>query len=548
MKAPTFALIFTVFLSHVVVGCSGDDDPSTDDLVDTGAVDDASLPDGDAGVPGPMIETSLGTIEGVDRADVRAFLGIPFAQPPLGELRWHSPLPAEPWEGVLRATEFGAWCPQSPESDLSEVEPTDEDCLTLNVWTPPDATEAPVMVFIHGGGFSGGSGAGEFYDGSSLARRGVVVVTLNYRLGVLGFLAHPLLGADDSDYPTSGNYGFLDQQLALRWVNEHIDAFGGDPGNVTLFGESAGAISVCTHLLLTRGGDLYHRAILESGVCAVPLGLEDAYATGELMSERVGCADAADELACLRAVPPADLVASLPERTGVVVGEGTSFRLIEDGVMVSGNPLIQMLTGDVEPVPTIIGTNRDEGRLFTWMMDTPVTDDNLHELVDEVLPGQADAILERYDAASYANAEQRMAAILGDGFFICAGRLESDLLAQAGQSVWYYEFAMDVSAPDFEGLTGSWHAAELPYVFDASLGGLSTDDLDRRLVDSIQTIWTDFARTGDPNVSESLSPVEQWPRYQTPAREYLILDSELSVGSGFGDDICEFWEDVYFSL
>ena len=269
------------------------------------------------------VTIDTGAVHGALTGDVRHFLGLPYAAPPVGDLRFRAPQPAEPWAGVREAIEPGSQCPQT----LSPAGPSnDEDCLFANVWTPTGAHDLPVMVWIHGGAFLFGSGSDKFYDATLLADRGVVVVTLNYRLGAFGFLAHPALRTDDPAFPTSGNYGLEDQRAALEWVQRNIAAFGGDPTRVTLFGESAGGYSTCVQYLSKRSHGLFEAAISESGLCGATL-LEVPRATAEAQGVALGTAlgcpgtDAA-AIACLRGKSVAEVMAAtaLPSATDQLPG------------------------------------------------------------------------------------------------------------------------------------------------------------------------------------------------------------------------------------
>ena len=214
------------------------------------------------------VATESGVVHGEKDGTIRHFLGIPYAAPPVGPLRWKPPQRAPAWQGTRDATVVGTQCPQTLSYSGASY---DEDCLFLNVWTPSGAHDLPVMVWLHGGAFIFGSGGDKYYDGSKLAQHGVVVVTINYRLGVLGFLAHPALDVEDPSFPSSGNYGLLDQEAALAWVQRNIAAFGGDPKQVTLFGESAGGFSTCVQYLSSHTAGLFERAIAESGLCGSTL-------------------------------------------------------------------------------------------------------------------------------------------------------------------------------------------------------------------------------------------------------------------------------------
>ncbi|HMC53331.1 MAG TPA: carboxylesterase family protein, partial [Acidimicrobiales bacterium] len=319
---------------------------------------------------GHRVTTRCGKLEGVERDGVRVFRGIPYARPPVGPRRFRAPQPAEPWTGVRDASKAGPAAPQvpGPTEQLMPGPPldTDEDCLTLNVWTPAaaGAQPRPVLVWIHGGGFLTGSGSLPIYNGRFLAARGdVVVVTINYRLGALGFLSHPALRDEESG--AAGNWGLLDQIAALRWVRENIDAFGGDPGNVTVFGESAGAMSVGTLMGTPAAVGLFRRAIMESGSpAATPA--EEAAGTAESLLRAAGCNRIDSEGA--RALPLGALLEAQQDlwaRRGP--GVGLPLQPALDGAVLERDPSEAIADGLSSGVPVITGTNRDEWEMFAAM-------------------------------------------------------------------------------------------------------------------------------------------------------------------------------------
>ncbi len=311
---------------------------------------------------GTLISLGDGMVQGEIDGGSRRFLGIPFAKPPVGNLRWRPPQPPDPWEGVLQANQMSPPCAQlaaltTPASD-------NEDCLYLNVWAPPAPSgPLPVMLWIHGGGNTSGSTAdqiplgvgGLFYNGRNLAEtRDVVIVTTNYRLNIFGFLSHPALNAEDPEYPYSGNQALLDQVAALEWVRDNIAAFGGDPGNVTIFGESAGSFDVCYHVASPLSRGLFHRAISESGGCTTRSTTSaEAVQRTETLIDSIGCGAAEDALACLRALPVATLLAN-----------AGGFDPIVDGGFLPDQPRTLYDNGDYAKVPYILGSNSDEGTLF----------------------------------------------------------------------------------------------------------------------------------------------------------------------------------------
>ncbi len=319
------------------------------------------------------VTVDTGVVHGTKTGSVRAWLGIPYADQPVGDLRWRVTQSAPKWSGVLEANAYGNECPQT----LSFAGPSvTEDCLYLNVWSPSGAKDLPVMVWIHGGAFIFGSGGDKWYVGDHLAQQGVVVVTINYRLGALGFLAHPALDVDDPAYPTSGNYGLEDQRAALAWVQRNIHAFGGDPKQVTMFGESAGGFSACVHYVSGRADDLFAAAVSESGFCTATL-LAPGHATADSegldLGDKLGCPGGqASALACLRNVSVESLLAAtnLPPAADQTPG-GPFYQLsllpnVEPNVDAYVVPDIAaaLKAGAFVPKPLLLGTNKDEGTLF----------------------------------------------------------------------------------------------------------------------------------------------------------------------------------------
>ena len=308
------------------------------------------------------IRTKTGPITGDEHDGIRSFEGVPFAAPPVGERRWKPPQPVAPWTEPRACVEFGPACPQNGKDLYGPVGETNEDCLYLNVWTPAKSTNAklPVMFWIHGGGFMFGSGGKACYDGAELAKRGdVVVVTCNYRLGPFGFLAHPALTAESPNH-ASGNYGLMDQIAALQWVQHNIAAFGGDPGCVTIFGQSAGGVSVCALLASPLANNLFHRAIVQSG--SAPGNLHDRAAMEALgleFAKRLGT----DDLKAMRAKSADELLAAVKQGSGKV-GEGTQDHLCIDGYVLRESLQRTLAAGHHHSVPLLGGTTRDEDRLF----------------------------------------------------------------------------------------------------------------------------------------------------------------------------------------
>lgn len=488
---------------------------------------------------GAVVVTENGPVRGMSGATGRSFLAIPYAAPPVGELRWRPPQPAASWHVLRDATKPAPYCPQPP-TPFGRAS-TSEDCLYLNVFTPAGANPAaryPVMFWIHGGALLVGGSAS--YDPSRLVAKGVVVVTINYRLGMLGFLAHPALSAE-SPQQASGNYGLMDQQAALAWVQRNIAHFGGDPHNVTIFGESAGGLSVHSQLASPLAASLFERAIVESGAYSLTQpSLATAEAAGQAFATRAGCAD--QSLACLRNLPVSSLLAA-----------NTASTVVPD---VDGNVLTESVgaafaSGRFNRVPVIEGSNHDEWRLFVAQTEaeagTPLTADRYEAAIAATLgvPAEtAHALALIYPLSAYPSPSIALGALGTDAIFACNARRALRSLAQHVPT-YQYEFN-DPTAPMrfFTGIsfpTGAYHASEIQYLFDTPDAPVpaTLNAEQSALADAMVTYWTDFARTGDPNAGS----VPTWPAYDTAAEQFQSLELPAPVTrTGFAPDHkCAVW-------
>ncbi len=403
--------------------------------------------------------------------------------------------------------------------------PASEDCLTLNVWTPAKASgdRLPVMVWIHGGGFNFGSVTGPRVDGANLARRGVVVVTFNYRQGALGFLAHPALSRE-SEHQVSGNYGLLDQIAALRWVRANIAAFGGNPENVTLFGSSAGASSQAFLMVSPLARGLFHRAIAQSlgSTAAGPKPRLRVPSYGFAAAEAQGLSIASD-IATLRALSADEVLARLPSRSETSAFGGLTYVPLVDGYVVPDDPAVLMGTNNQLKLPLLIGHNADEGLFYA--RDLPKTLEEYRAFVRARFPAElVDAVLARYPAAT--DAEVSLAAPLLDGESrLVAPTVLTARAASRISDVYMYRFSR-VAPSSRSAWGGAAHTSEVPYVFDNTSGDASQfDEIDRTVSGAMAAAWVRFAKTGNPN-SGGLPP---WPRYRSP--DYRLLD--------FGDAVTE---------
>ncbi len=444
--------------------------------------------------------TGGGRLAGRVDAGIASFKGIPYAAPPVGSLRWRPPQPAEPWSGLRDAGQVGPICVQPPSNGDPGVGPLpmSEDCLTLNVWTPAERAEPrPVMVWIHGGGFNNGSGTAALYDGTNLATRGVVVVTINYRLGRLGFFDHPALAADRAPREPGGAYGMMDIVAALAWVRDNAAVFGGDPGNVTVFGESAGAAAV-TRLMISPGArGLFHRAIVQSGLgrdSGVPLDRPTAIGgpslqdRGVAFAQTVGAGTAAE----LRALPAEALLRPAPNFYG---GDN----LVIDDHLVTEDVEAAFAGGREAPVPLLIGTNSAE---FWWMRPSEISP---YGAIDDALTSK-----ERVDLyAVYGGEGGYRAHVASDLAFNEPARHLARLHARYGHPTYLYRFdVVPDSNPEPSG--GATHASERPYVFDnLHTVGRPTGARDQRAAEAMAGYWTTFATTGDPNGEQRPA----WPEF-----------------------------------
>ena len=471
-----------------------------------------------------------GKLQGKMADGVRAFLGIPYAKPPVGALRFMPPQPAEDWKGVRKATEFGPSCVQNT-SALSAMGAQDEDCLTLNVYTPAKDKKHAVMVWIHGGAFvSGGSSQ---YDGTKLAsEKDVVVVTLNYRLGVLGFLAHPDVAGDAHDGVPSGNDALRDQQLALAWVRDNIAKFGGDPKNVTVIGESAGSASTCIHAVSPTGKALAARYILQSGSCYGNFLMNPKAKADTIGSEFAAafCEGEADLLACLREKDASELVAWGADRG--ISGAGWTPVINADDELLPKPPAEIIASGEHTEGELLLGTNKNEWALFVQLQMTDAsTLEKLNAAIDEQFPAPLNmAIKEHYlEGVTDATAAATLVRLVTDGFFRCPTRALARAVSEQGNQVYLYTFEF---GPAF-------HAYEIPFVFGNPSTALGITDVEP-MRPVMQTYWTQFAKSGSPNGGDQ----PEWPAYDSESDQHMTLKPMPEAGSGLAAADCDFWDGV----
>lgn len=444
--------------------------------------------------PDLEIATPLGKLAGtLANPAVRVFRGIPYAAPPVGPLRWRPPEPCAPWTGVRDATRWSSDCPQTGGVG-SRAPGQSEDCLYLNIWTPVGAKPGllPVMVWIHGGSFVAGSGSEARLDGAALARDGVVVVSINYRVGLFGFLAHPQLTAE-SAHGSSGNYGLMDQAMALRWVRANIAAFGGDPARVTAFGVSAGSASISLLLVSALGRGLFDRAILQSPGAARRLA---SLAGAEAAGSRLG-----DDIDALRRLDGREVLARTSLLAPAVRGLTTPrvLRPIRDGWVIREDERPAFKAGRLHAMPILVGTNLDEGTEATanWPIATVA---QYHELLQASFGSAWPEALRLYPAASENEVRERVADLFGDTQFNYGARLLAQSMVRRGAPAWRYLFTRRRAHRG----DGPHHGQEVHYVFgnlDAPYPGELPrhDAVDDALSLAMRRAWVEFARSGDPN-------------------------------------------------
>jgi para-nitrobenzyl esterase len=486
---------------------------------------------------GPVAGRVLAT--GVERFD-----NLPFAQAPVGALRWRAPQALQPRTDLRDARELGPGCPQPPSQGVFSAAPAlqSEDCLQLYVWRPASPGPHPVMVWIHGGGLTQGSavqqlGGALSYDGARFAARDVVFVSINYRLGPFGYLAQRDLVGEAADHAQSGNYGLLDQIAALTWVRDNIAGFGGDPARVSIFGESAGGVSTCALLAAQAARGLFARVIVQSGNCLnnAP-SLTAALAQGDRVTAAAGCATAADRRACLRALTAAQVLAAadpvIDGGTGTAVGE--SFGLIVDGVVLPESPGRAIAGGRAAAAPLLIGVNDDESTTLAPASILPATVDAYEAAIRTRFPSIAPQILARYPAAQYATPQQAYQDLLDDVRFACAARRAAADHAAHGNDVYHYVLTEILPDPLLAPLE-SFHALDVVLLFGPRTTAQTSE---RVLAERMQRSWVDFAYGREPGASADVI----WPRYHAGTRSSLEFNgSRDGALSDYRQSYCEFW-------
>jgi para-nitrobenzyl esterase len=490
-----------------------------------------------------QVKLEDGAIEGTASSDgrVRIYKGVPYAAPPVGELRWQPPRPAAPWVGVRKTLGFGPRCMQARiYDDMIFRDGMSEDCLYLNVWTPARSTNdrLAVMVWIHGGGFQTGSASEPRQDGEQLARRNVVVVSMNYRLGVFGFLAHPELSTEIGK-KTSGNYGLHDLIASLQWVKSNIGAFGGDPNNVTIFGESAGSIFISALMASPLSRGLFHKAIGESGALfpAGPGFIGRSLAESEEHGAKFASSLGADNMKALRA-KPTDEVLQTAMKTQ------PWFAPTIDGHVLPEEVSKIYAEGKQAHVPLLAGWNADEVRAGIVLGKEPPSIATFTQMVKTRFGDRGAEVMKVYPAGSDEEARESQSSLAGDLFIGFGTWKWIEEHVRTGKSpVYRFSFNRDIPVPANHQVmgkpataqdVGARHAGEIEYVFGTldSVKGVRWTDADRDLSSAMMTYWTNFAKTGNPNGRDYVrrKALPAWPRYDDADRHVIQLDEAITSG------------------
>lgn len=480
--------------------------------------------------PSLQIKTDTGIVEGRLQGSAREFLGIPYAAPPVGDLRWKAPMPAAVWTGVRKAMEFGQRCMQGRIFDdmvFRDAGPS-EDCLTLNVWTPAKESKAklPVMVWIHGGGFVAGGSSEPRQDGAKLTEDGVVVVSMNYRMGIFGFFELPEMIAE-SDKHAAGNFGLLDQVASLQWVKRNIAAFGGDPGNVTIFGESAGSFSVSELMASPLAKGLFHRAIGESGAdfptkMTPSATLEQSAKDSAEYAKKVFGTDSLKELRAISADKMLEIVSKPESRRA---GPGM---IVVDGYFLPKSVAEIFRAGEQSDVPLLAGWNHDEGSFAVASAKPPLTAASIKELGTKEFGAKAEEFFKLYPATDDATALRSWLDFSGDRFIGFGTWKWLEAQAATGKKA-EYRYRFDLAPPEDPSRPGgawAFHSCEIEYVF-GTLEWRIPDRWrteDKTLSEQVRKYWTNFARSGDPNGGG----VPKWPAYKPKGDAQVLYLSASS--------------------
>jgi para-nitrobenzyl esterase len=507
-----------------------------------------------------FVSTSNGAVQGVDRGASCAFLGVPYGASTGGARRWRPPQPTDPWAPAILNATAAPNCPGF--SAATGLPQGSEDCLKVIIWTPDPlpATPAPVLIWLHPGAFVAASANLAAANGQRFAEEtGTIVVAANYRLGPFGFLAHAALSAEDAAYPSSGNYGLLDQRAAFAWVRDHIAAFGGDPGRVTIAGSSSGALSVGLHLASPGSAGLFHRAIIQSGPPTFRWRTrEDAEAQGDRFATALGCLDPLQVLACMRLRTRDQVLNALPIGSDQILeGQRVQWAPVVDGLELPDQPRTLFESGAFARVPLMIGTNRDEGWVF---VDRSFASGLTAEQYEAALFGEfgADApgIESMYTPLDLGTPEEALvrrketlAAIVGDAEYMCETRRLTRFVERTGTPVFVYSFEYEV---DPVAGNRAIHGLEVNLLFGNNFGAPSNymlSEADRNFSRSMAGYWARFAATGTPNADDD--SVAHWPAFKHPTGEgrgadkHLVLAVPNREGMRLREPACDFWEPYY---
>ena len=499
-----------------------------------------------------FVTTASGAVQGADNGASCAFLGVPFAAPPVGTLRWRPPQPAAPWPGTLAATAPPATCPAVFPLGTTTLQ-GNEDCLKMNIWTPDPmpASPAPVIVWIHPGGFVAASANLAAQNGRRMAERtGAIVVAPNYRLGPFGFLAHPALTAEDPSHPSSGNYGLLDQRAALAWVRDNIAAFGGDPSNVTIGGQSAGGHSVSFQMVSPGSAGLFHRAVMQSGYASTIVDtLAEGEALGTTFAQQVGCNVPSEVLTCLRSKTRNEVLLALP--TGQQQWAETpriSWGPIVDGLVIPDQPRTLYEAGLFAHVPLIVGATRDEGWIYAdRSFPAGLTIEQYEATVQtEFGAGMAPEVLARYPPADFASPKHALSQIAGDYEAVCEARRVARFVSRFAP-VYFYSFEREVAPVagnqvihglDLNFVFGNNYGAPTPYVLSAADLAFSNIQMD---------FWTRFAATGNPNAPgrDTGYAHDAWSTYHGASAKYMVLAVPTLEERRPREAACYYWDGFF---
>lgn len=488
-----------------------------------------------------VVQLESGPICGRIEDGVRAFLGIPYAAPPTGERRWKPPQKIVPWTQVRDCSSFGSCCPQPKQQDAAGFS---EDCLYLNVWTPAENPDSrlPVMVWIHGGGFNFGSASLPEYNGRSLAGKGVVVVTVNYRLGPMGFLVHPLL-AKESANDVSGNYGLLDQIAALKWVQKNIASFGGDPDRVTIFGQSAGSRSVTLLMISPLSAGLFHRAIAASGGPIIGSeylnpgfngSMANVSGMGRQLASRLGCDGAEDTLACMRGRAAREVLDAADSKTDIFEEGGLFFAPVFDGWVLPGNPRTAYSGGKQHDVPIIVGSTLNEGNIYL-ADETELSVERYKSFLKSRFAGHYTKALEMFPAHRESEVAPALDRLLTVAANAEPARFVAQSMARRKSRAYLFQFTRRPGTAMARKL-GAHHGVDIAYVFGNIHKSEGYDDTDMWLSGRMMDYWVNFAKTGNP----SGPGLVDWPAYRGDSDLNLEFSDTIHVNKHLFKKECDF--------